>query len=182
MVIDSAMPHLPIAGKAHEAAPGAPFTWFIYGSSLDREAFSRWADEHGYRLPDFSGAKPARLEGHRLCFDVASRFWGGAVASVAEAPGRSVEGVALPMPGEARGLVDHREGAISGLYLPFAVTVQPLSGGAAMPAVAYRTNPARRLPQEAPPAPAYLEILLKGAQTWKLSASHLAELERLKAG
>src|SRR5579863_1872075 len=104
------MPSLPVVGKAHEAAAGAPFVWFIYGSSLDREAFSRWAGEHGYRLPDFARAHAARLDGFRLAFDVQSRFWGGAVASLREAPGEHVEGLALPMPPAARGLVDHKEG------------------------------------------------------------------------
>ena len=45
------MPGLPVVGKAHEdARAGAPFTWFIYGSSLDRDAFAHWAGEHGYHL------------------------------------------------------------------------------------------------------------------------------------
>jgi len=119
------MPGLPVVGKAHEAGAGTPFVWFIYGSSLDREAFAAWAGEHGYRLPDFAAARPARLEGHRLAFDVQSKFWGGTVASLRAAPGELVEGIALPLPGEARGLVDHKEGAISGLYAPFAVEVRP---------------------------------------------------------
>ena len=104
---------LPVVGKAHEAQSGEPFHWFIYGSSLDRGAFAALGQEHGYRVPDFSRAVPARLDGFRLAFDVRSKFWGGATASLSEAPGESVEGIALPMPGDARGLVDHKEGAIS---------------------------------------------------------------------
>src|SRR5438067_12952161 len=115
------MPSLPVVGKAHEAgAADRPFTWFIYGSSLDRAAFAAWAAEHGYRVPDFARAVAARLDGYRLAFDVESRFWGGAVASLVEAEGGRVEGVALPLGAEARGLVDHKEGAISGLYEPLA--------------------------------------------------------------
>src|SRR6185369_12618726 len=101
---------LPVVGKAHEARAGASFVWFIYGSSLDQGAFAAWAKEHGYALPDFARAVPARLDGYRLAFDVRSRFWGGAVASLVAAPGEAVEGIALPLPGEARGLVDHKEG------------------------------------------------------------------------
>src|SRR6188768_725225 len=123
---------LPVVGKAHEAGPGAPFNWFIYGSSLDVEAFRAWGKEHGYALPDFSRAVPARLDGWRLSFDVRSRFWGGAVASLSEAPGQTVEGISLPMPGAARGLVDHKEGAISGLYRAFPVEVE--AGGGKAPA------------------------------------------------
>jgi gamma-glutamylcyclotransferase len=171
------MPGLPVVGKAHEARAGAPFVWFIYGSSLDRDAFAAWAGEHGYRLPDFSRAQPARLDGFRLAFDVQSRFWGGAVASLREERGEWVEGLALPMPGDARGLVDHKEGAISGLYEPFAVEVTPLDGGAPIAAVAYRA--ARTLDRETEPARAFLETLVKGARDSGLSPGWVARLAAL---
>jgi len=173
---------LPVVGKAHEAGAGASFVWFIYGSSLDRDAFAAWAKEHGYALPDFSRATAARLDGFRLAFDVRSRFWGGAVASLAEAPGRSVEGIALPLPGEARGLVDHKEGAISGLYEPFEVDVVPLAGGAKIRALAYRAAPARRLPSEEPASRAFLQVLQRGAAAWGLSPSWRDALSALPAG
>ncbi len=168
------MPGLPVVGKAHEAAASTPFVWFIYGSSLDRGAFAAWAEEHGYRLPDFSRALPARLNGFRLAFDVQSRFWGGTVASLREAPGESVEGIALPLPGEARGLVDHKEGAISGLYRAFAVEVTPLAGGAPIAATAYRA--ARPSAEESPPSRRFVETLVAGAREWKLSAPWVAKL------
>ena len=60
----------------------ADFVWFVYGSSLDRAAFAEWASSHGYQLPELSRARPARLPGFRLSFDVVSRHWGGAVASL----------------------------------------------------------------------------------------------------
>lgn len=172
---------LPVVGKAHQAGPAAgPFHWFIYGSSLDGAAFASWAEQHGYRVPDFARAVPARLEGHRLVFDVQSRFWGGAVASLAEAPGAFVEGLALPLPAEARGLVDHKEGAISGLYVPFEVELRPLAGGAAIPALAYRAAPDRRLPAPQRPSAAFLETLLRGAREHGLSAEYRAMLEALR--
>jgi hypothetical protein len=170
---------LPIFGKAHEARPAdAEFVWFVYGSSLDRAAFAAWAKEHGYAPPDFRAARPARLEGFRLAFDVASRFWGGAVASIAAAPGQWVEGLAVPMPASARGLVDHKEGAISGLFEPMPVTLAV--DGQPVPALAYRSVAARRLPAEAAPAPAYLDVLLRGAREVGLSAAWLARLEQLR--
>lgn len=171
------MGSLPVVGKAHEAGGSAPFTWFIYGSSLDRDAFSAWAAEHGYRMPDFARALPARLDGHRLAFDVQSRFWGGTVASLRAAPGEAVEGVALPLPGNARGLVDHKEGAISGLYAPFDVEVTPLGGGAPIRAVAYRA--ARPLPAESAPSPRFVETLVRGARAWGLSEAWIARLAAL---
>lgn len=170
------MPGLPVVGKAHEdARAGAPFVWFIYGSSLDRDAFAHWAGEHGYRVPDFSAARPALLHGFRLAFDVQSRFWGGAVASLREAPGESVEGIALPMSGDARGLVDHKEGAISGLYT--LIPVEVTAGDDKIAAVAYRA--ARPLDRELPPSRAFVETLVKGARASGLSAAWVDRLQRL---
>jgi hypothetical protein len=169
---------LPVVGKAHEAGGGAPFVWFIYGSSLDRGAFEAWAKEHGFRVPDFARARTVRLDGHRLAFDVRSRFWGGATASLEPAAGERVEGIALPMPGDGRGLVDHKEGAISGLYEAFPVKVHPLDGGDPIDAMAFRSNPSRRVPEEKP-SQAFLETVVKGAHAWKLSAGWIAALESL---
>jgi hypothetical protein len=171
---------LPISGAAHQAPPGPDFTWFLYGSSLDREAFRAWAGEHGYALPDFSRAFPARLDGWRLSFDVVSRYWGGAVGSLTPAAAGRVEGLALPMPGEARGLAEHKEGAVSGLYRATPVSVVPLTGGEPLAALAYLASPDRRLPSEQPPAPAWLESVIRGARSAGLSAGWVAELERLR--
>ena len=172
---------LPIVGKAHEAkAAAGPFHWFIYGSSLDRAAFAAWAEQHGYRVPDFSRAVPARLDGFRIAFDVRSNFWGGAVASLAEAPGQAVEGIALPLPAEARGLVDHKEGAISGLYVAQPVKVTPLAGGAPIDALAFRAAPEKRLAAEQPPSATFLETLIRGARDHALTDGWRAHLESLR--
>jgi gamma-glutamylcyclotransferase len=169
---------LPVFGKAHQASGAADFTWFVYGSSLDRAAFADWTAAHGYALPDFTSAAPARLPGFRLAFDVVSRHWGGAVASLAEAPGDWVEGLAVPMAGAARGLVEHKEGVVSGLYAPLEVTLQLASGGE-REALAFRAAPGRRLPADAPPSAAFLEALRRGARGSGLSREWVERLERL---
>src|SRR5262249_30992500 len=146
----------------------------------DAAAFAAWAEQHGYRVPDLQAGVAARLADHRLAFDVESRFWGGAVATVTPAPGRSVEGIALPLPAEARGLVDHKEGAISGLFEAFTAQVEPLAGGPPIPSLVFRANPARRLPAERQPSPAFLETLIAGARAHRLGAAWIAELEALR--
>jgi len=173
---------LPIAAPGHQAAPGEDFVWFLYGSSLDREAFGRWAAEHGYPPPDLSRAWPARLRGWRLAFDVASRYWGGAAGSLAPAPGRWVEGLALPMAGAGRGLAEHKEGAVSGLYQAKPVELEPLAGGPAQAAVAWISTPGRRLPAEEPPSDAWLGAVVRGARAAPLSAAWIDELEKLRGG
>jgi len=169
---------LPITGKAHEARASSDFIWFVYGSSLDRGAFAEWALGHGYTLPDMSRARPVRLYGFRLAFDVASRHFGGAVASLVETEGDFVEGLAAPMPGMARGLVDHKEGAVSGLFEPFPVIVRDADGHP-LSAIAYRAAPGRRLPAEGTPSLAYLEVLRRGASESGLSPEWLTRLARL---
>lgn len=171
---------LPITGAAQQSSSGADFVWFVYGSSLDRAAFAAWAREHGYAVPDFSRAVPARLDGWRLSFDVVSRFWGGAVGSLAPAAGARVEGLAVPMPGSAKGLADHKEGAISGLFRPMEVQVVPLAGGDPIRAAAYVATPDRRLPAEQAPSPAWLETVERGARAAGLSAEWISELGRLR--
>jgi hypothetical protein len=169
---------LNVVGRAHQAGPSAAFTWFVYGSSLDAEAFAAWAQDHGYRAPDLATARPARLRGWRLAFDAPSRMWGGPVASLVESAGDEVEGLALPMPGEARGLVDHKEGAVSGLYEAVPVTLETSTGPT--PALAYRVSAARRLPAEGPPAPSYLDVMVRGARAVGLSPAWIARLESLR--
>ena len=168
---------LPVVGKAHEAQAGdAPFHWFIYGSSLDRVAFGEWAHEHGYQVPDFTAARAARLPGHRLAYDVLSRFWGGFVGHPVPAEGEFVEGIALPLPATARGLVDHKEGAISGLYEPFDAEVVPTDGGAPFVASVYRAVAARRAAKEQPPAPRWVETVVAGARAFGLSDEWMKKL------
>jgi gamma-glutamylcyclotransferase len=171
---------LPIAGKPHGAAAGADFTWFVYGSSLDRETFAAWARDHGHAVPPMTGARRARLPGFRLAFDVVSRAWHGVVADLAEAPGDLVEGLAVPMPGSARGLVEHREGAAYGLYVPFEVSLQDAETGAPIRAIAFRAASSRRLPAESAPSEAYLEVLVRGARASGLSENWIHRLEGLR--
>jgi gamma-glutamylcyclotransferase len=172
---------LPVVGKAHEAGAGdAPFVWFVYGSSLDRAAFAEWAKEHGYVVPDFAAAVPARLDGHRLAFDVISRFWGGFVGEPVPEAGASIEGIALALPRTARGLVDHKEGAISGLFEPFEAEITPIQGGAPLLASVYRAVPSRRVPGPHPPAPRWLDTVIAGAKAFGLTPRWLAELEAMR--
>jgi gamma-glutamylcyclotransferase len=172
---------LPVVGKAHEAsAAQAPFVWFIYGSSLDAAAFAAWAKEHGYLVPDLAAAIPARLDGYTLAFDVNSRFWGGFVGEPVPAAGRSIEGLALSLPQTARGLVDHKEGAISGLFEPFEAEIAPLAGGAPIRALVYRAVAGRRVPGDHPPAERWLDTVIAGARTAGLSDGWIATLTALR--
>ncbi|HTT72379.1 MAG TPA: gamma-glutamylcyclotransferase family protein, partial [Anaeromyxobacteraceae bacterium] len=172
-------PRVPIP-LSHPPQRPPDFVWFIYGSSLDRDSFLPWAREHGYAVPGFERGFAARLDGFRLAFEVASRYWNGAVGSLAPAAGSHVEGLALPLAGSLRSLADHKEGAQTGLYVATDVLVAPLGGGPPTPAVAYVASPDRRLPEEGRPAALWLEAVIRGARAAGLSEAWLTALERLR--
>ena len=69
---------------------------------------------------------------------------------------------------------------MSGLFEPFPVTLRDAEGRE-VEAVAYRAAQGRRLPAEAPPSPAYLEVLRRGGREVGLSAEWLARLDSLGA-
>lgn len=62
-----------------------PALYFAYGSNLD-------VDQMANRCPGARLVGRAWLDGHRLAFAGTSRLWGGGVATVVEAPWRSVPG------------------------------------------------------------------------------------------
>src|SRR5438105_2031729 len=130
---------------APQATAAGDFEWFAYGSSLDFDAFKAWCGEHGYAIPDLAAAAPARLEGWRIAFNVRSNFWGGVVASVLEAPNEFVEGIRIPLPAGALGLVRHKEGVLSGLFQERELDARTRL---------YVASPERTVP-EAKPAPRF---------------------------
>ena len=172
------MSKLPIFTAPQDAAE-AEFHWFIYGSSLDFDALRAWCAEHGYVPPDVGRAEPARLPGWRLAFNVASKFWGGRVASLVEDAGSTVEGILVPMPASALGFVRHREGVLSGLYEERLVQAETF-GGARHEVKVFVAAPSRVGP-EGPPAERYVETLRKGARERGLSPAWIAQLDALSS-
>lgn len=171
------MPALPIVSARGPSTPGGDaFVYFAYGSTLDFDALRAWCDEHGYRLPDLTGAKPAVLRRFRLAFNVRSRFWGGAVASLVADPSASVEGVAIPLPAAAREFVRHKEGVSSGLYTEIEVAIEV--GGKTVEAIAFRASDDRALAAEESPSPRFLETLIRGATAGGLGPAWIESLRR----
>jgi gamma-glutamylcyclotransferase len=160
---------------APQTAAETGFRWFVYGSTLDFDAFRGWCGEHGYVLPDLSAARPAVLPGWRLAFNVRSNFWGGTVASLVEDKEGRVEGVVIPLLAEALGFVRHKEGVVSGLYEEREASC--LVDGKPVTAKVYLASPARTVPEGAP-APRFLQTILKGARERGLSAGWIALLEK----
>jgi gamma-glutamylcyclotransferase len=167
------MAKLPVF-TAPQTAASAPLNWFVYGSTLDFDAFAAWCREHGYTLPDLSKAVPARLPGWRLAFNVRSNFWGGVVASLVRDADSHVEGILIPLPGEALGMVRHKEGVVSGL---FEERIERAEGD--VECRVYVASSVRTVAEEAP-APRFLQTILKGARERGLSAAWIAKLAAIE--
>ena len=168
------MTKLPIF-TAPQTKASEGFRWFVYGSTLDFDAFASWCAQHGYALPNLAAAKPARLPGWRMAFNVRSNFWGGVVASLVEESAGVVEGVVIPLAAESLGFVRHKEGVVSGLFEERAAKCEV--GGETLECKVFVANPARTVSEEAP-APRFLATIVKGARDRGLSAEWIAALEK----
>ncbi len=168
------MTKLPIfTAPQTQAASG--FRWFVYGSTLDFDAFASWCREHGYALPDLAKAKAATLPGWRIAFNVRSNFWGGVVASLVEDAASHVEGVVIPLSGESLGFVRHKEGVVSGLFEERSALCE-VAGEGRVDCKVYVASASRTVAEDRP-APRFLQTIVKGARERGLSAEWIASLE-----
>lgn len=162
------------AREREQAAP--PRLYFAYSTILDREAFVEWRAQHGYEFFDLPEGELAEAMDIDLVFDFASRWWGGRVAGLADVPGASVWGRLFEIRGEDWPIVQHKEGAVTGMCIERSVTVR--AGGRIVQATAFTTNPARATTQ-GPVSPAFLQALSRGARSAQLPEPYLERLGRI---
>src|SRR5262245_13122346 len=96
--------------------------YFGYSTVLDRQAFEDWREQHGYgdfHLPEGQLAEAQDLD---LVFDFPSRFWGGRVAGLVDRAGSSVHGRLYEIAGRDWAVIEHKEGAVTGMCVPREVT------------------------------------------------------------
>ncbi len=103
-----------------------------------------------------------------LVYDFPSRWWGGRVAGLADAPGQAVWGVLFQVPGTDWPIVQHKEGGVTGMSVERPVTVHV--GGRAVQAIAFATNPLRRS-STGPISERFVEALVRGATSAGLPAA-----------
>lgn len=160
---------------AQERARGSPpRLYFAYSTVLDRAAFLEWRDQHGYTEFDLPAGRVGEARDVALVFDFPSRWWGGRVAGLAERPGAGVWGVLFEIAGDAWPIVQHKEGAITGMCVERNVIVRV--GGEEVAATAFATNPGRAS-QEGPVSEAFVEALRSGARTAGLPAAWVESIE-----
>lgn len=161
--------HHDIVRKAREQAGDGTLQYFAYSTILDAEAFQTWRAQHGYDDFSLPTGRLAEALDVALVYDFPSRWWGGRVAGLADAPGQVVYGVLFEIAAKDWAVVQHKEGAVTGMSIERTLKVK--AGGAIVEAVAFVTAPARQS-SDGPVSPGFVEALVRGAksaglpQTW----------------
>lgn len=156
------------------AAAGPKRLYFGYSTVLDRAAFEEWREQHGYSFFELPAGQLAEALDVELVFDFPSRFWGGRVAGLGDAPGQSVFGRLFEVSSEDWPIVEHKEGAVSGMCVARPVTVRV--EGRELTATAFTTRP-ERASHDGPVSRGFVEALVRGARSAGLPAAYLARLE-----
>jgi gamma-glutamylcyclotransferase len=154
--------------------------YFGYSTVLDRRAFEEWRAQHGYAdftLPEGVVAEALDVD---LVFDFPSRFWGGRVAGLVDRPGSSVFGRLYEIAGGDWAVVEHKEGAVTGMCVPREVRART-AGGEIVTATAFTTRP-ERASQDGPVSAAFVDALVRGAEASGLPAAYVARLRNLVTG
>ncbi|MFY1827603.1 gamma-glutamylcyclotransferase [Myxococcus fulvus] len=169
--------HYDMVMKAREGAdPKVTRLYFAYSTILDRAAFEEWRQQHSYGFFDLPEGRLAEAVDVDLVYDFPSRWWGGRVAGLADAPGGRIFGRLFEIRGQDWPIVQHKEGFVTGMCVERAVKVRV--DGQEVEATAFVTNP-RRASQDGPVSPRFVEALVRGAQAAGLPAEYV---ERLKRG
>ncbi len=148
--------HFDQVQKARTLARGGQArNYFAYSTVLDRQAFEEWRTQHGYDDFELPAGKLGEARGLGLVFDFPSRWWGGRVASLADVPGQRVFGRVFTLSAEDWPIVQHKEGAITGMCVEREVEV--LVEGVSVKATAFTTAPGRRS-LDGPVSPRFMEV------------------------
>ncbi|MFZ5471874.1 MAG: gamma-glutamylcyclotransferase [Myxococcota bacterium] len=160
--------------KARAAADaGAQRLYFAYSTILDRAAFEEWRHQHGYDFFELPPGRMAEAVDVDLVYDFPSRWWGGRVAGLEDKPGAKVYGRVFEVSGADWPIIQHKEGAVTGMCVEREVSV--LVEGERLTATAFVTAPARRT-TEGPVSQRFVEALVRGAQSAGLPQAYVARL------
>ncbi len=163
--------------KAREAAAAqGTRLYFAYSTVLDRAAFLEWRDQHNYAFFDLPDGRLAEGVDLDLVYDFPSRWWGGRVAGLTDAPGKSVFGRVFEISTRDWPIIQHKEGAVTGMCIEREVRVRV--DGKELTATAFTTQP-RRATLEGDVSPRFIQALVRGAESAGLPAAYI---ERLKRG
>jgi hypothetical protein len=162
--------------RAREAAANdPPRLYFAYSTALDRIAFDEWRQAHGYGGFVLPAGEVAEALDVDLLYDFPSRFWGGRVAGLVDRAGVSVFGRLFEIAGVDWPIVEHKEGAVTGMCVAREVRVRV--AGRELVAQAFTTRP-ERASTDGPVSERFREALVRGATAAGLPPAYLDRLRR----
>src|SRR6266849_9521941 len=124
-----------------EAQDATARLYFAYSTVLDRAAFEEWRSQHNYSFFTLPEGKVAEAIDVDLVYDFLSRWWGGRVAGLVDRPGSSVFGRLFEIRGVDWPIIQHKEGAVTGMSVERSVRIR--SDGKELTATAFTTHPER---------------------------------------
>jgi len=178
--------HHDIVMKARAAAGEGTVRYFAYSTILDRDAFLEWRDQHGYQFFDLPKGEAGEVQDMALVYDFPSRWWGGRVAGLSDAKGSRVCGLVFEIAQKDWPIIQHKEGAVTGMSVEKPVKVKLASGATIHPthsapglidAVAFATNPSRQA-TDGPVSERFVEALVRGARSAGLSEAWVQSLKQ----
>ena len=161
--------------KAREAAGSASRLYFAYSTILDRAAFEEWRAQHSYGFFELPEGRLAEALDVDLIYDFPSRWWGGRVAGLQDAPGKTIPGRLFEISGKDWPIIQHKEGAVTGMCVERTVRVRV--DGQELEATAFVTSP-RRASTDGPISQRFIEALMRGARSAGLPAAYIERLGR----
>ena len=167
--------HHDIVMNARRSAGEGTRWYFAYSTILDRTAFDAWRAEHGYATFELPPGTVAEALDVELVYDFPSRWWGGRVAGLGNSKGTSVWGRLFEVSEKDWPIVQHKEGAVTGMAIERRVEVRVQ--GSVREATAFITNPERASTQGAVSG-RFVEALIRGAVTAELPPEWVESLRR----
>ncbi len=155
---------------------GPPRLYFAYSTVLDRAAFEQWRAEHGYTAFNLPAGEKAEALDVSLVFDFPSRWWGGRVAGLCDQANARVHGLLFEIAAEDWPIVQHKEGAVTGMSIERKVPVQTSKG--MFTATAFTTHP-DRASRDGAISERFMEALERGARNAGLPESYVQGLRGL---
>jgi gamma-glutamylcyclotransferase len=167
--------HYDMVMKARAVAGEGKRWYFAYSTVLDREAFEEWRGQHSYDFFNLPTGEIVEALDVKLVYDFPSRWWGGRVAGLENAPGHHVFGCVFEIAEKDWAIVQHKEGAVTNMSIEREVRLKFADGRTAV-ATAFTTNPARAA-NDGAISPRFVEALVRGAVQAGLPAQWIESLK-----